>query len=255
MHVAVLGIGEVGSTLARDLLASGVPVSGWDPVPRQLPDGLTFAASNPDAAKDADLVLSVNLASAAVEVAQEVVPSLQQGQVYADMNTAAPQVKRQIDHLFQNSPALFTDVAIMAPILPRGIQTPTLACGAGAEAFSRFLTPHGMPVSVLNEPAGQAATQKLLRSIFYKGIAAVVIEALEAAQALNLEPYIRDQMMTILRDEAMIDRFVEGSITHAERRIHEMDAVISLLEEVNVQPHTSAAARQRLVELATDKES
>jgi hypothetical protein len=42
---------------------------------------------------------------------------------------------------------------------------------------------------------------------------------------------------------------VSGSKTHARRRIHEMDAVIELLQEVGVPAHTSAAARQRLIAL------
>lgn len=253
MHIAILGIGEVGRALARDLLADGAMVSGWDPEPNQIPEGVLFARSNPEAAKDADLILSTNLASVAVEVAIEVLPYLKAGQVYADMNTTAPEIKRQIDSRFQDSPALFADVAIMAPILPRGVRTPTLVCGQGAEAYARYLSPHGMPVSVLQEPAGQAATQKLLRSIFYKGVAAVVIETLEAAQVLNLEQWVRKQMMTILQDEAMIDRFVEGSKIHAARRIHEMDVVISLLQETGVQSYTSSAARQRLVKLLAEK--
>ena len=38
-HSAILGIGEIDGALARDLLASGVNVSGWDPNPRKLFDG------------------------------------------------------------------------------------------------------------------------------------------------------------------------------------------------------------------------
>jgi hypothetical protein len=56
-------------------------------------------------------------------------------------------------------------------------------------------------------------------------------------------------MLTLLKDEPMIDRMVSGSKTHARRRIHEMDAVIELLQEVGVPAHTSAAARQRLIAL------
>lgn len=255
MHIAILGIGEVGSTLARDLLANEVKVSGWDPNPRFIPDGVIFAKDNPEAAIDADLILSTNLSAVAIAVAREVLPSLKAGQVYADMNTAAPEIKRRIDLHFQDSPAQFADVAIMAPILSRGIRTPTLACGPGAEAYSRLLSPYGMPVSTLQEPAGQAATQKLLRSIFYKGVASVVLETVEAAQKLNLEQWVRGEMMAILQDEATIDRFIEGSKTHAARRIHEMDAVISLLEGINVHPLTSSAAKQRLVELLAEKNS
>ena len=255
MHIAILGIGEVGRTLARDLLAAGATLSGWDPVPRQIPDRLHFTAGNPQAALDADLVLSTNLSRVAVEVAQEVLPSLKPGQVFADMNTASPGLKREIAHLFEDSQALFTDVAIMAPIVQRGIRTPMLASGQGAQVFSDLLSPCGAPISVLPGPAGEAATNKLLRSVFYKGVAAVVIETLEAASQLNLEGWAREQMLTILRDESMIDRFVEGSQTHAARRIDEMNAVISLLQELGVQPYSSSAARERLRDLLDNKMS
>jgi 3-hydroxyisobutyrate dehydrogenase-like beta-hydroxyacid dehydrogenase len=69
--IAILGIGEAGGTFARDLIAKGVQVRGWDPEPRNLPDGLDFAVNNPAAASGADIVLSVNWASVAVEVAKE----------------------------------------------------------------------------------------------------------------------------------------------------------------------------------------
>jgi hypothetical protein len=53
----------------------------------------------------------------------------------------------------------------------------------------------------------------------------------------------------------MIDRFVSGSRIHARRRIHEMDAVIELLQSLAIQSHCSAAARQRLIELLEEKEA
>ena len=37
-------------------------------------------------------------------------------------------------------------------------------------------------VEVIDGPIGAAATRKLLRSVFYKGLAAAVVEALAAAE-------------------------------------------------------------------------
>ena len=52
----------------------------------------------------------------------------------------------------------------------------------------------------------------------------------------------------------MIDRFVEGSYSHAERRIHEMEAVVQMLKEKDLQPLMSAASRDNLKKiLLTDK--
>src|SRR5687768_2313489 len=90
MIIAILGIGEAGGTLARDLIAAGVQVRGWDPEPRMIPDGLDFASSNPAAVLGADIVLSVNWASVAMDVAAEVAPVLQPDQLYADLTRQHP---------------------------------------------------------------------------------------------------------------------------------------------------------------------
>src|SRR5512134_2990665 len=150
MIIAILGIGEAGGTLARDLIAKGVQVRGWDPEPRMIPDGLDFAPSNPAAASGADIVLSVNWASVAVEVATEVAPVLQPGQLFADMNTAAPQLKRDIAPIIEEAGALFIDGALMDPVPPKGLGTQVYASGSGAERFAQRMIPLGMPVTYLD---------------------------------------------------------------------------------------------------------
>ncbi len=249
MIIAILGIGEAGGALACDLIAKGVQVRGWDPDPRNLPLELEFAASNPAAASSADIVLSVNWASVAIEVAKEVAPVLQPNQLYADLNTAAPQLKRAIASIIEKTGASFVDAALMEPVLPKGLGTQVYASGSGAELFTKMMTPLGMPVTYLDREAGNAATHKLVRSILYKGVAAVILECLEAAEALNMSEYARAQMLKIICDEPMLDRFVSGSIKHARRRMHEMEAVVEMLNSMGVSAFTSQAAVQRLKEM------
>jgi 3-hydroxyisobutyrate dehydrogenase-like beta-hydroxyacid dehydrogenase len=249
MIVAILGIGEAGGALACDLIAKGVQVRGWDPEPRNLPPELEFAASNPDASSSADIVLSVNWASVAIEVATEVAPVLQPNQLYADLNTATPQLKRDIATIIEKMGASFVDAALMEPVLPKGLGTQVYASGSGAELFTKKMTPLGMPVTYLDREAGNAATHKLVRSIMYKGVATVIMECLEAAEALNMTEYARAQMLKIIYDEPMIDRFVSGSNKHVKRRVHEMEAVVEMLNSIGVSAFTSQAAVQRLKEI------
>lgn len=249
MIIAILGIGEAGGTLARDLIAKGITVRGWDPEPRSLPDGLIFADGNPAAVAGAEIVLSVNWASVGVDVAKEVASALRPNQLYADMNTAAPQLKRVIAPIIEKTGALFVDAALMDPVPPKGLGTQVYASGSGAEKFTEKMTPLGMPVTYLNKEAGNAATHKLVRSIMYKGVAAVIIECLEAAEKLNLTEYARTQMLKIIYDEPMIDRFVNGSIKHAKRRVEEMKAVVEMLDSIGVSAFTSQASVNRLKEV------
>lgn len=249
MIIAILGIGEAGGTLARDLIVKGIHVRGWDPEPRNLPDGLDFAESNPAAVAGANVVLSVNWASVAIDVAREVAPALKPNQLYADLNTAAPQLKRDIAPIIEKSGALFVDAALMDPVPPKGLGTQVYASGNGAASFAEKMTPLGMPVTYLDKEAGNAATHKLVRSIMYKGVAAVIVECLEAAEMLNMTEYARKQILKIIYDEPMIDRFVSGSIKHAKRRVHEMEAVVEMLDSIGVSAFTSQASVNRLKEL------
>jgi Domain of unknown function (DUF1932) len=69
----------------------------------------------------------------------------------------------------------------------------------------------------------------------------------ESGQAFGMEDYIRAQIRSIIgEDDALIDRFLEGSKTHAERRMHEMEAVVEMLQSVDIQPFMSEAARENL---------
>ena len=69
--VTVLGLGEAGSAIARDLVAAGARVRGFDPV-QPAPEGVEAAPDAAAAAASADVVLSVNSAS----VAQHLAPDL-----------------------------------------------------------------------------------------------------------------------------------------------------------------------------------
>ncbi|GAA6733935.1 NAD(P)-dependent oxidoreductase [Thermus oshimai] len=238
LRVAVLGLGEAGSLFARDLLAQGAEVAGYDPVPEKGVPGLLRAGSEAEAAAGSDLILSVNWARVALEVAERVAPVLRPGQVYADLNTASPALKERIARCLAPTGALFADVALMSPVPGRGLRTPALAAGPGAEAYRALLAPLGAPVRVVGEKPGAAQARKLLRSVFFNGLAAAVGEALEGARRLGLEEEIRKEIAQSLKeaDEGLVERLVEGSRKHAQRRYEEMLAAAELLEGVGVEP-------------------
>jgi 3-hydroxyisobutyrate dehydrogenase-like beta-hydroxyacid dehydrogenase len=257
LTVAVLGVGEAGTHFANGLATMGVSVRCWDPAPkRALHPHVLFADSNPHAVQGADFVFSVNLASVALDVAAELRPHLLASQVFLEMNTAAPGLKKAAHELLKPSGVRFVDLAIMAPVPPAGIRTPMLACGEGARPFYEQMHPLGLNIEVLEGDVGDAATRKLLRSIVYKGIAAVVCEAMEGGQAFGMEAYIRSQISSLISGgDSVIDRFVEGSCTHAERRMHEMDAVVDMLAAHHVEPLLSRATRDSLQKLTQTRAS
>lgn len=251
LTVAVLGLGEAGSHFANDLSSFGVSVTGYDPQPkRTLNSGVKLMPSNAEAARNADIILSVNMAAVSIEVATDVLPVLRKDQLYADMNTASPQTKVEVAKILSKTRALIADVAIMAPVPLKGIKSPFMVSGPGALEFSKKLSPFQLDITVLNETVGDAAMHKLLRSIVYKGFAAVIGEAITASQTMGLEKYMRNQISGLIGgNDAMIDRFIEGSKTHALRRSHELEAVVSMLRNHDVEPVMSQATLRSLQNL------
>jgi 3-hydroxyisobutyrate dehydrogenase-like beta-hydroxyacid dehydrogenase len=193
----------------------------------------------------------VNTASAALEAARSALPALPAGALYADLNTASPRVKREAAELVESAGGVFVDVALLSAV--RGLQTPALASGSGAERFAELFGGLGMPVEVVEGGAGAAAARKLVRSVFMKGLAAALVESLRAAEAAGCGDWLREDLARLL-DEALLERLVSGSSRHAVRRIDEMQAAAELLEELGVEPRVAEAARGWLEQLA-DEES
>ena len=242
--IGILGLGEAGGAIAADLRAAGAAVRGFDIEPSTGPD----VESAPAAADGAELVISLVTASEALVAARSVLEALGPGHVYADANTSGAALKRELAALVEPTGARFADVALMAPVPGRGIRTPALASGPGAEAAAEILGGYGMPVTVLAGEPGAAATRKLLRSVAWKGVAAVVNEALAAARAANVEDWMRAELLGLFAgvDEAAIARMEEGSRRHAARRAHEMADVEELLRELGVEARVAEAAKAQL---------
>jgi 3-hydroxyisobutyrate dehydrogenase-like beta-hydroxyacid dehydrogenase len=251
VRIAVLGLGEAGATIAAGLAATA-DVHGFDPRVAPALPGVTPAASAHDAVAGAQVVLAVTAARDAEGALRSAAPALVPGALYADLATSGAKHKRELAGLAAAHGARFVDVALMSPVARLGVRTPALASGEAAGELAALLGQLGMDVVAMGTEAGQAAAQKLLRSVVLKGMAALLVEALRAARAAGVEQWLWRNVVEQLSsaDEAFAVRLLEGTARHAERRVHEMDAVVELLEELGQEPVMSAATREVLASVA-----
>jgi 3-hydroxyisobutyrate dehydrogenase-like beta-hydroxyacid dehydrogenase len=252
--IGILGLGEAGSVIAADLVAAGADVRGFDPlVPA--PPGVAPRADDADAVRDADLVLSLNSAHDAREALDAGLPALRPGTVWAEMNTASPGLKRQLAEIAAAHGVDVVDVALMATVLGKGLRTPMEAAGPAATRFAAMLRPLGASIDVVDGPVGTAISRKLLRSVFYKGLAAAIVEALAGAEVAGCADWLRDNIAGEMAgfDERTLDRLVTGSRKHAHRRVDEMAAAAEQLRELGVPPRIAGAAENQLRELDLDR--
>lgn len=250
VRIAVLGLGEAGSEIARDLVAAGADVRGYDPQPITV-EGVQPRDGEAAAVADADLVLSVNSSHDAMTALVNALPALRPDTLWADLNTASPGTKVALAAAAAERGVPVVDVALMSPVPGKGLRTPMLVSGAAAERYAELLAGLGADVTVQPGEVGTAISRKLLRSVFYKGLAAAVVEALAGAEAAGCADWLRANVAAELAgfDERTIDRLVDGTHQHARRRADEMAAATEQLEELGVPARIAPAARDLLVEL------
>ncbi|GAA1466356.1 DUF1932 domain-containing protein [Microbacterium thalassium] len=231
--IAIMGHGEAGRAYAEGLLGAGAHVRAYDPYRRVDVPGVHEAVTVADALVGAEAVLSLVTAAESRVAAADVFAAAPAPVVYIDMNTSAPDLKREIAGMAEEAGVDMADVAILAPVMRAGHRTPLIASGSGAVRAAEILGPLGAPVTVVDGPPGAAARLKLLRSVFMKGLAALVIEGTSAARAEGAEEWLRGQISTELGPSGadLVDRLVEGTYLHAVRREHEMRDALALLEE------------------------
>ncbi len=248
MRVTVFGLGEAGSLIAADLAAAGAEVHGYDPAPVDTPEGITRHADPKEAAGGSDVVLAITAARDAQGAIAQAWDQLRRGALYADLSTAPATLKEDLHDTATLRGLTFADVALMGTVPGNGLRTPSLVSGTGAARYAELLGPLGAQVEVVSDEPGDAATRKLLRSVFMKGLTAVVIEAVRAADAAGQGSWFRQHLAEVIEsaDAALLDRLVEGTGLHARRRIDEMEHAATLLRQLGVDPTVTSATLESL---------
>ncbi|MGO1284523.1 NAD(P)-binding domain-containing protein [Brachybacterium tyrofermentans] len=234
MRVAVIGLGEAGSMYAEGLATSGQDVTGYDPLAHPALDNVTVVESVGECVDGAEVVFSLVGAANAECVVTDLLSHLHSGMVLADLNTSGPDDKRRMARRVVGVGASYLDVAVLAPVPRAGAGTPLMISGDGGDMFRIALQDTGAQIETVGGGVGAAAERKLLRSVFMKGLAGVVIEALDGAKSAGCEDWMRGQIETELAADPaqLVERLVTGSQVHAARRKHEAADAARCLDEL-----------------------
>jgi 3-hydroxyisobutyrate dehydrogenase-like beta-hydroxyacid dehydrogenase len=167
-RVALVGFGEAGETFARAPGWRG-ETRGWDVLSeRRAAMAQANVATGEDAASALGgraFVLSLVTADSALEAARDYAPLLPEGALWCDMNSVAPDSKREAASAIESAGGRYVDVAVMAPV-DKGMAVPLLVSGPHAIAAQPLLEALGFSnVRVVGEEVGRASAIKMIRSV------------------------------------------------------------------------------------------
>lgn len=257
VRITVFGLGEAGSLIAADLARAGADVRGYDPADVATPDGVTRHDEPGASVKGSRLVIAATAATDAQRAIAQASSEMRRGTIYADLSTAPPGFKVDLADAAALRGLSFVDVGLMGTVPGNGLATPALASGPGAVDYAEMINCLGGAVEVLGDRPGDAAARKLLRSVVTKGLTAILIEGLEAAEAHGETDWFWEHLVEFVSeaDEALMSRLVRGTSRHVDRRIVEMESAGAFLESLGVAPTMTSATVQVLRRVRDEGES
>lgn len=207
MRIAFIGFGEAGQAFQRSLAEhdSSLTFAAYDILlgaegptgacrSAMMRAGVEVAETVEAAVSGADWVISAVTADEARNAAQAAAPFLRAGQVFIDINSISPDGKRANAQRVMSSGASYLDMAVMAPVHPRAHRTPVLIAGPMDEAPERRLRALEFQFEHVGDAAGGATAIKMVRSLFVKGLEALTVETLLAAEASGCLERIMDSL-------------------------------------------------------------
>ena len=268
-RITLIGLGEVGTILARDLKLQNPThdIVAFDKQTdsailrqRAREAGVHFAPSLEDAVKDSQIIFSAVTAAEALNVAEAVAQHLAPEQSFLDLNSVSPHTKREAMALIEQAGGHYIDVAVMAPYPPARLKTPLLLGGTQAYAISDWLNEQGFNSTVHSKTVGEASAIKMCRSVMIKGLEALTAECLSAARQYGVEQQVLASLhasFPSLGWDAQLPHYLISRIAeHGKRRAEEMREVVKTLSDVGVAPNMSSGtvlAQQGLVDALTAK--
>lgn len=190
MKLGFLGYGEAARAFHEGLGRPGLDVVAFDRLLDHDDGGMRAAmamrgAEPCDVASlgNVDWIFSAVTADQSLVAVEPLLPHLREGQVLIDINSVSPARKRETAVGVEARGCGYLDMAVMAPVYPKKHATPVLLAGPLAEKLLPELVSLGFSVSLAGAEVGAATAIKMVRSLFVKGLEAITVETLLAAEA------------------------------------------------------------------------
>lgn len=261
MKIGFIGYGEAAFNISLGLGNEGISgicatdammnheIMGKQVHSRAQEAGVSLVETNKEIAQWADIIFAAVPSSFTMDVCNDIKECLRPEQLYVDVSASTPTTKEAIWEAVKDTGVLFVDAAMLGSLPKDKHKVPITASGNGAEKFYELMTPYGMKITTAGSKAGAASAIKLVRSIYMKGIASLMIEMLQAGDAYGVADEVVASIgksMDGIPFTSHLDRLVTGSALHCARRAAEMKGSIAMLEEANLSSEMTQATKHRL---------
>lgn len=243
--IGVMSPGSMGQAIAQQLQGKGFAVytalDGRSSRSRALAAeaGIADLGNLDTLAAQCDVILSIMNPGAALEFAQNLAQSIKRAgtrPLVVDCNAIAPTSMQSVYAAITAAGSPCLDAGMFSAPPRGGVHGRLFVSGPGAEALNVFATPD-MSVRILNDRIGAASALKMCDAVISKGVTALVLQMLIAAQRYGVAPELEEQFSPARRKvhDVVIDA-LPIMPSKSYRWVPEVSEIARTLEAVGMSP-------------------
>ncbi len=254
--IGFVGFGEVASIFSKEMSSKGAEIriydvlisqkGGLETIKKRIPNDNIQIASLEEVIINSDYVLSTVPSQFARDVAEECIEYLKPNKVYVDLNSTSPFIKIEVSKIIQSAKAIFIEGAILGAVGITGSKTHILVTGEKGKEVAEVLNRLGMNISYYSPEIGKASMFKMLRSIFSKGLEALILECLIAGKKAGIEKDLWDDIGDFMSKKPfnqIAANWIQTHVIAYERRYHEIVQVVETMKKIGVEPVITSSTK------------
>jgi 3-hydroxyisobutyrate dehydrogenase-like beta-hydroxyacid dehydrogenase len=243
--IGVMSPGNMGQAIAQQLKRNNFAIytalDGRSARSRTLAEeaGITDLGTLDKLAAQCDVILSIMNPGAALEFAQSLAQAINRTgtqPLVVECNAIAPTTMQAVHAAITMAGARCLDAGMFSPPPRGGVEGRLFVSGPGAEELNVLATPE-LSVRVLSQRIGDASALKICDAVMSKGVTALVLQMLIAAQRLGVAKELEEQFTVARRRiyDVVIDA-LPVMPSKAHRWVPEVMEIAKTMEAVGMTP-------------------
>ncbi len=154
-----------------------------------------------------------------------------------DLSSSLPVMKKRIYEKAEKFYCKYVDVAVMGSVPKLLHNTPLYISGPYCNYMVELFTELGMSITIKGNCVGDASTIKLCRSVYMKGLAALILETKQVCDKFGVTEDVFYSISKNLDNQPFInysERLINGAIKHSIRQRDEVVECLQMMESQNI---------------------
>lgn len=262
-HIGFIGYGEAARNIIdglRDCLNETVTV--YDKNPDLSSGGKTNKITAVDSIHKlvslSDVIVVAVPGEADKDVFLQITENDIRGKMFVDICTASAEDKNFIDKTVISGGGSYVDVAVLGSVPKYKNKVPIIISGSGAAEFQKKYSGFCGSIQNAGDAAGDAIRIKLCRSVYMKGLAALLIETRDISRKYGIEKEVFSSIAESMNAdpfEAYSNRIIDGAYRHWKRQKEELEECAKIASDAHIDTSIIYSAIRIFDTLGEDDES